>query len=109
MRWDAALGVSTVPWLLYFVGIGEYAVYEQESFFVFKRSAEGTSVLDVFDPDASAETKPPGGSSRMVVRMTGSRKSDFGLANRPCWGRRLGFLGLCDAKVVAVEAPSPAV
>ncbi|MCM0618061.1 hypothetical protein MOD31_18735 [Paenarthrobacter sp. TYUT067] len=29
-----------------------YAVYEQESFFVFRRSLEGTSVLDVFDPDA---------------------------------------------------------
>lgn len=75
-----AAAAATVPWLLYFVGIGlnaaaatyirvtagsgesviveqsgfdlrEYAVYRQKSFFVFERSAEGTSESDVFDPD----------------------------------------------------------
>jgi hypothetical protein len=75
-----AAAAASVPWLLYFVGIGlnaagatyvrvaaengenviveqsgfdrrQYAVYRQQSFFVFERTALGTSVSEVFNPD----------------------------------------------------------
>lgn len=70
---------ATLPWLMYFVGIGinaatsytmvtaengekvlvqgpgfdpaDFTVYRQESFFVYQRSAAGTSVSDIFESD----------------------------------------------------------
>ncbi|WP_139023235.1 hypothetical protein [Arthrobacter globiformis] len=74
-----AATAAALPWLVYFVGIGinaltdytlvtaengekvlvqkpgydpaDYAVYRQESFFVYQRSTDGTSVSDIFEPD----------------------------------------------------------
>lgn len=74
-----ATAAAILPWLIYFVGIGvnaltdytlvtaesgekvlvqkpgfdpaDYAVYRQESFFVYQRSTVGTSVADIFEPD----------------------------------------------------------
>jgi hypothetical protein len=76
-----AVAAASVPWLLYFVGIGlnaasatyirvtaesgesvivehsgfdrrDYAVYGQESFFLYERSGGWRTASDVFDPDS---------------------------------------------------------
>jgi hypothetical protein len=79
-----AATAATLPWLIYFVGIGinaltgytlvtaenaekvlvqkrgfdpaDYVVYRQRTFFVYQRSTFGTSVSDIFEPDACTLT-----------------------------------------------------